>query len=50
MQRQERENMIKFLSRVREMSFEKLMVLTDADVEHLYTRAYNDHEIYEEVM
>lgn len=50
MHRQERENMIKFLSRVREMSFEKLMVLTDSDVEHLYTRAYNNHEVYEEIL
>ncbi|PYZ93464.1 transporter [Salipaludibacillus keqinensis] len=50
MKRQERENMIKFLSRVREMSMERLMVLTDEDVEHLYTRAYTDHEAYEEVM
>ncbi|WP_280768063.1 BH0509 family protein [Salipaludibacillus daqingensis] len=50
MNRQERENMIKFLSNVREMSFEKLMVLTDADLDYLYTRAYNTHEAYEEVI
>ncbi|RKL67708.1 transporter [Salipaludibacillus neizhouensis] len=50
MQRQERENMIKFLSSVRVISMEKLMVLTDEDVEHLYTRAYSTHEAYEEII
>ncbi|MCE7794830.1 BH0509 family protein [Salipaludibacillus sp. CUR1] len=50
MLRQERENMIKFLSRVKEMSNDKLMVLTDEDLEHLYSRTYTTHEAYEEVM
>jgi len=50
MNRQERENMIKFLSKIREMSFEKLMVLTDADLDHVYSRAYSTHEAYEEVI
>lgn len=50
MQRQERENMIKFLSSVGNMSTEKLMVLTDDDVEHLYNRAYSTHEAYEEIV
>lgn len=50
MKRQERENMIEFLSNVREMSMERLMVLTDEDVEHIYSRAYSAHEAYEEVI
>lgn len=48
MLRQERENMVHFLSTVKEMSFEKLMMLTDEDLEHLYTRFYSDHEVYAE--
>ncbi|MDT8862697.1 BH0509 family protein [Alkalihalobacillus sp. MEB130] len=40
MSRQERENMIQFLSKVQGMKEGKLMLMTDEDVEHLYTRAY----------
>ncbi|WP_035667128.1 BH0509 family protein [Halalkalibacter akibai] len=40
MSRQERENMITFLTKVQGFTEGKLMMMTDADIEHLYTRAY----------
>ncbi|ARK28599.1 BH0509 family protein [Halalkalibacter krulwichiae] len=44
MSRRERENMIQFLTKVQGLTEEKLMLMTDEDVEHLYTRAYSMHE------
>lgn len=44
MSRQERENMVQFLTKVEGLTESKLMMLTDEDVEHLYTRAYSLHE------
>ncbi|WP_227939781.1 BH0509 family protein [Alkalihalobacillus deserti] len=44
MSRQERENMIQFLTKVKDLAEGKLMMMTDEDVEHLYTRAYSLHE------
>ncbi|ADC49877.1 MULTISPECIES: BH0509 family protein [Alkalihalophilus] len=44
MSRQERENMIQFLTKVEGMTERKLMVMTDADIEHIYTRAYTMQE------
>ncbi|MDY7221007.1 BH0509 family protein [Halalkalibacterium halodurans] len=44
MSRQERENMIEFLTQRKDFSTEKLMVMTDAEIEHLYERAYSHHE------
>ncbi|MFC0560475.1 BH0509 family protein [Halalkalibacter alkalisediminis] len=44
MSRQERENMIQFLTKVQGLTEGKLMLMTDEDVEHLYTRAYSLHE------
>ncbi len=44
MSRQERENMIHFLTRIQGMAETQLMMMTDEDVEHLYTRAYSMHE------
>ncbi|WP_034746068.1 BH0509 family protein [Halalkalibacter wakoensis] len=44
MSRQERENMIQFLTKMEGMTEGKLMMLTDEDVEHLYTRAYTMSE------
>ena len=44
MSRRERENMIQFLTKVEGLTEGKLMLMTDEDVEHLYTRAYSLHE------
>ncbi|MCL7749648.1 BH0509 family protein [Halalkalibacter alkaliphilus] len=44
MSRQERENMIQFLNKVQGLTERKLMMMTDEDIEHLYTRAYLLHE------
>ncbi|SES31995.1 BH0509 family protein [Salisediminibacterium halotolerans] len=46
MRRQERENMIHYLMEMRKVSQERLMLMTDEDVEHLYTRQYGEEEIY----
>ncbi|WP_017729360.1 BH0509 family protein [Halalkalibacterium ligniniphilum] len=48
MRRQERENMVKFLIQMKGFTHQTLMVMTDEDVEHLYTRAYSFHEKIEE--
>lgn len=47
MKRRERENMIHFLMKVRNTSQERLMVMTDEDIEYLYTREYDEQEAYE---
>ncbi|KMJ55585.1 BH0509 family protein [Alkalihalophilus sp. As8PL] len=44
MSRKERENMIQFLTTVEGMHERKLMLMTDADIEHIYTRVYSMHE------
>ncbi|PSL42447.1 hypothetical protein B0H94_11551 [Salsuginibacillus halophilus] len=44
MNRRERENMITFISRMRGLQEQKLMVMTDAEVEHIYEATYREHE------
>ncbi|WP_100374525.1 BH0509 family protein [Bacillus sp. FJAT-45037] len=44
MSRKERENMIQFLTKIEGMQERKLMLMTDADVEHIYTRMYSMHD------
>ncbi|WP_147802465.1 BH0509 family protein [Alkalicoccus halolimnae] len=50
MKRMERENMIQFLTRVNGITSEKLMIMTDEDLDHTYTRTYNTYELYEELL
>jgi hypothetical protein len=50
MKRMERENMIQFLSQVNGMASEKLMIMTDEDLDHTYTRTYDMYELYEELI
>ncbi len=44
MSRQERKNMVEFISKVRELDRETLMYMTDADIEHIYNAVYYHHE------
>ncbi|AOM84218.1 BH0509 family protein [Salisediminibacterium beveridgei] len=47
MERRERENIINYLMKVRNTKNERLMVMTDEDIEHLYNREYDEQEAYE---
>ncbi|WP_096202030.1 BH0509 family protein [Bacillus sp. FJAT-45350] len=47
MSRQERENMIDFIAKVKGFGERKLMLMTDADIEYIYTRVYDQHETVE---
>ncbi|AKO91124.1 MULTISPECIES: BH0509 family protein [Priestia] len=44
MSRQERKNMIEFISRVRPVDMELFMYMTDADLEQVYNTTYFYHE------
>ncbi|TWI54049.1 BH0509 family protein [Halalkalibacter nanhaiisediminis] len=44
MSRRERENMIHYLTMVQGMTERHLMMMTDEDIEHLYTRTYSMYE------
>ncbi|PTL40260.1 BH0509 family protein [Alkalicoccus saliphilus] len=50
MKRMERENIVNFLTRVRQTSAEKLMNMTDEDLDHMYARTYDRYEMYEELI
>ncbi|MFC4735436.1 BH0509 family protein [Bacillus daqingensis] len=50
MKRTERENMITFIQKVKHVSAEQMMRMSDEDVDHLYTRAYETYEMYEELV
>lgn len=45
--RQERMNMVDFISKTLGFELSKLANMTDEDIEHFYNRAYNniDHEV-----
>nr|WP_040607039.1 BH0509 family protein [Salsuginibacillus kocurii] len=47
MERRERENMVRFIANVRGISEKRLMMMTDAEVEHIYETVYAKHEITE---
>lgn len=40
MSRQERRNMIEFIQRTKGLSEDKLVYMTDAEIEHIYKAAY----------
>ncbi|NSL52743.1 BH0509 family protein [Calidifontibacillus erzurumensis] len=40
MSRQERKNMIEFITKNREFNSEKLMYMTDDEIEHIYKNIY----------
>lgn len=43
-QRQERVNMIDFLSRLTDLKAEQFIYMTDEDIEHIYETTYFHHE------
>ncbi|MGG4489703.1 BH0509 family protein [Metabacillus idriensis] len=43
MKRQERKNMIEFISKMKEIETETLMYMTDEDIEHIYSSAYHSY-------
>ena len=47
MKRQERENMIHYLMKTRKVTNDRLMLMTDEDVEYLYSREYGEEEMQE---
>lgn len=40
MSRQERRNMIEFITKIREFKKENLMYMTDEEIEHIYNSTY----------
>lgn len=47
MKRRERENMINYLMKTQNTTQERLMVMTDEDIEHVYNREYDEQDAYE---
>jgi phosphoribosylamine-glycine ligase len=43
MKRQERKNMIEFISKMKDIETETLMYMTDEDIEHIYSSAYHSY-------
>ncbi|WP_102347773.1 BH0509 family protein [Bacillus sp. Marseille-P3661] len=44
MSRQERRNMIEYINKKRELSTEKLIYMTDEEIEHIYNITYFHYE------
>lgn len=42
--RQERENMINFITKIKEFDTNNLIIMTDEEVEHIYNTVYYHHE------
>ncbi|WP_243387999.1 BH0509 family protein [Bacillus kexueae] len=43
MGRQERKNMIEFITKMKDIDQETIMYMTDADIEHIYTATYHSY-------
>jgi hypothetical protein len=44
MSREERKNMIEFITKMRGLNKEQLLYMTDAEIEHIYNQTYYHHE------
>ncbi|WP_243291627.1 BH0509 family protein [Bacillus sp. FJAT-47783] len=43
MSRQERKNMIQFITKMKDIDQESIMYMTDADIEHIYSMTYHSY-------
>lgn len=41
--RQERKNMIEFITKMKDIDHESIMYMTDEDIEHIYTTTYHSY-------
>ena len=44
MSRQERENMVNFIQKMKDLDTNRLSIMTDDEIEHIYNTVYYHHE------